>query len=92
MLGAARDSGVSKSTINRIFRDENYHPYRTVRHQALRQNDYQSRMTFCNWSHGQPHKILFSDECLFKSDFEVNNRNFRYYFDINLYWLKEVDY
>lgn len=90
-----RDSGVSIATQHRIFRASKFHPYRAELHQALNQNDFEQRRNFCNWARQQPpnfhRSILFSDECTFKSDYEVSNWNFRYWSDVNPHWLREVD-
>lgn len=90
------DSGISKTTIYRILKEEKFHPYRMSLHQALNQNDMQRRLNFCNWIEQQPHNfhrnILFSDECTFKSDAEVNTWNFRYWSQSNPHWLREVDH
>lgn len=71
-----RDSGISRSTIWRIFRDNKLHPYRMSLHQTLTIADYGQRLEFCNWIRQQPQnfsqKILFSDESTFISNGSVN--------------------
>jgi len=37
-------------------------------------------------------KILFSDECTFKSDGSVNTWNFCYWTRINPHWLRDIDH
>lgn len=90
-----RDSGVSKSTIIRIFQELKFHPYRMILHQALSDNDGQLRLEFCDWFLNQPdgfqRNILWSDESTFKSNAEVNTWNCRYWSEENPHWLREID-
>lgn len=90
------DAGIGKATIWRILRENKFHPYRMSLHQDLNENDLQRRMNFCNWIERQPpnfhRNILFSDECTFKSNAEVNTWNFRYWSQTNPHWLREVDH
>lgn len=78
-----RDSGISKFTINIILQNAKFHPYRMQLHQHLIPPDFQDRLQFCNWALGQPgdfhRSVLWSDECTFKSDAEVNTWNCRYW-------------
>jgi len=56
-------------------------------------NDFWQELAFYNWisqQHDFHLKILFSDECIFKSDGFVNTWNFRYWVQINPHWLKEI--
>jgi len=49
-------------------------------------NDFRQELAFYNWisqQHDFHLKILFSDECIFKSDGFVNTWNFRYWVQIN---------
>jgi len=65
-------------------------------HQALNYNDFRQKLAFCNWIRQQSHdfhlKILFSDECTFKSDGSVNTWNSRYWAQINPHWLREINH
>lgn len=92
----ARDSGISRSTISRIFRENSFHPYRMSLHQAMTLNDHRQRLIFCNWITQQlpnfHRSILFSDECTFKSDGEINTHNFRYWAQENPHWYREMDH
>ncbi|EFN70547.1 hypothetical protein EAG_00411, partial [Camponotus floridanus] len=36
----ARDSGINRSTISRIFRENSFHPYGMSLHQAMTLNDH----------------------------------------------------
>lgn len=44
----ARDSGISKSTIQRIFEEQKFHPYTAQLHRDLNENDYRVRIEFRN--------------------------------------------
>ena len=68
----SRDSGVSKSTVQRILRQYKLHAYHVQRVQALLPNDYAPRVAFCREmlrrSREDPHffnKILWTDESTF---------------------------
>ncbi|XP_026825353.1 uncharacterized protein LOC113562003 [Ooceraea biroi] len=91
-----RDSGVSRDIIWRIMRANKFHPYRMSVHQALKYDDFQQRLAFCNWIRQQPPdfhlKILFSDECTFKSNGSNNTWNCRYWSQVNPHWLREIDH
>jgi len=91
-----RDSGISRSTIWRIFHENKLHPYRMSLHQALTIDDFRYRFEFCNWIRQQPRnfhqKILFSDECTFSSDGSVNTWNCRYWAQENPHWFREIDH
>lgn len=89
------DSGISRSTIRNILKNNKYHPYRLELHQEINDNDIQQRLSFCNWSSSQPadfhQSILWSDESTFKSDGSVNTWNCRYWASQNPHWLGTVD-
>lgn len=91
-----RDSGISRMTIHRIFKDVKFHPYRMSLVQSLEEGDFPRRLDFCNWAIDQDRlfhrRVLFSDECIFKSDGEVNTWNCRYWSDHNPHWFREVDH
>jgi len=82
-----RDSNVSRNIVWRILKNNKFYPYRMFVYQALNYNDFRQILAFCNWIRQQPHdshlKILFSDECTFKSDGSVNIWNSRYWAQIN---------
>lgn len=89
------DSGVSYSTIHNILKENKFHPYRIQLHQDLNNYDIAQRLAFCNWCHDQPagfhQRILWTDECTFKSDATVNTWNFRYWAPQNPHWLRTID-
>ncbi|KYN23489.1 hypothetical protein ALC57_04093, partial [Trachymyrmex cornetzi] len=91
-----RDSGISRNTAWNILRSNKFHAYRMSVHQSLNYNDFQQRLRFCNWIRQQPRdfhlKILFSDECTFKSDGSVNTWKSHFWVQNNPHWLREIDH
>ena len=89
------DSGISKSLISLILKSSRFHAYRMLLHQELTNVDIQQRFAFCNWIRAQlgnfHRKILWSDECTFKSDVEVNTWNCHYWSQENPHWLRTID-
>lgn len=88
-----RIHGISKSTVNRILRHYNFHPYHVHLTQALRPEDPARRLQFCNWSHNQLardpfffDRVLFSDEAKFDNCGGVNTHNAHYYAEEQPSW------
>lgn len=74
--------GVSKSTIHRVMKGENFHPFHYTRVQQLLPGDYQRRLEFAQWflekSREAPdfsRRIIWTDECLFTREGVLNQRN-----------------
>ena len=81
---ARRNSlGIDKSAWSRIAKGLSYHPYKPVRRQELKAEDYMRRAHFCEWvgtrSNQQISQILFSDEANFCLSGLVNSQNVRRY-------------
>lgn len=91
----AIDSGINYCTIRNILKDNKFHPYRMQLHQDLNNHDIVQRLQLCNWCRGQPagfhQRILWTDECTFKSDGSVNTWNCRYWAPQNPHWLRTID-
>jgi hypothetical protein len=87
---------VSKTSIIRIIKEHKFHPYRMILTQELNDNDFLHRLEFCNWIRRQPQnfhkKVLWSDECTFKSDGSTNTWNCRFWSQENPHWLRPIDY
>lgn len=69
----SRSSGVARSTVHRILKHNNFHPYHVQRVQALLPADYQRRVDFCRELLRRCRQdplffdsILWSDESCFK--------------------------
>jgi len=98
----ARASTISRSSIQRILKQQKYHPYHMILSQELLVTDYERRVTFCEWIWLQLHgvmenndfmnKILFSDEATFMSSGHINRHNMHYYAVENPYWMRSVPF
>lgn len=90
-----RQSGIPKSTIQRIIALHGFHPYHIT--QGLVPNDFQRRLAFCNWAqtmirHDFFRYIIFSDEATFHNNGQLNRHNSRYWSIENPHWYREVDH
>lgn len=91
-------TGISKSSVNRIIKKHGYHPYHIALHQELHGADYDNRVNFCNLILNKINedpafllKVLFSNEATFKSNALVNRHNMHYYATENPRWMREID-
>lgn len=96
---AARQIGVSRSTVHTIFRDNLLYPYHIQRVQALSENDRPLRVTFCTWFRQRlaadvnfTAKVLFSDECCFTRNGIMNFHNAHNWADANPHVLRQHQY
>lgn len=87
---AARQVGVSRSTVHSILRCNLLHPYHIQRVQELTENDRPLRVTFCTWFRQRVaedvnfcRKILFTDECCFTRNGIMNYHNAHHWADAN---------
>ena len=75
--------GFAKSSWSRIVQEIKYHPYKIVRTQMLKPEDFQRRLTMCQHlamlSDQELLNFCFSDEATFCLDGEVNTQNVRRY-------------
>lgn len=88
----AMEFDISKSSVHRILKRHNMHPYHIQLHQELRDEDYQRRINFCEWAQDKIHRqidffdfVLFGDEATFHRNGCVNRHNFHYYSTTNPY-------
>ncbi|CAL1688642.1 unnamed protein product [Lasius platythorax] len=95
----SRDSGISKSSVSRILRNNRMHPYHISLHQELTGNDFIQRVNFCNWMQEKLaqddtflSKILFSDEATFSNIGAVNRHNMHFWSSVNPRWIQTVQY
>jgi len=94
----ARASGISRSSIQRILKENRYHPYHLIPSQELLVIDYERRITFCEWIHGAMEdndflcKILFSDEATFMNSGHVNRHNMHYWAVENPHWMRSIPF
>lgn len=78
----ARTVGVSCSSVWRILREHNMHPFHMQRVQGLQPEDYAPRIAFAHWYLGMcatdplfPAVVLFSDEASFTREGIFNTHN-----------------
>lgn len=88
------EAGVSKSSVWRIVKKRQLHPYHVQLHQALEPRDFQNRMDFANWilikteeDPGFVNKVLWTDEANFSRNAQVNIHNAHYWSDKNPHWV-----
>lgn len=88
-----RIHGVPKSTVNRVLRHSQFHPYHIKLTQALEAGDYGRRLNFSRWAENQLRRepfffdrVLFVDEAKFDNMGGVNLHNCHYYSDENPHW------
>lgn len=90
------ETEISKSSVLRILKKYHYHPYHIELHQELHGEDFENRVTFCEWAEerirNDEHffdRVLFTDECSFKNNGSVNKHNLHYWSVQNPHWMRE---
>lgn len=70
----AADAGISQKSVVTILHMYKFHPYHITLHQELYGQDFENRVTFCNWVTGQMQgnnrflkNVVFSDEASFQN-------------------------
>lgn len=93
------ETGIPKSTINKVLKKNKFHPYHTEYHQSLLNQDFRKRVQFCDWALTRMRedpaffsKVLFTDESSFSSTCRANQHNFHHYAQQNPRLFREVDY
>lgn len=88
------EAGVSKSSVWRVLKKRQLHPYHVQLHQMLEPRDFQNRKDFANWiiikteeDPGFVNKILWTDEATFSRNAQVNIHNAHYWSDENPHWV-----
>lgn len=91
-------TGISKRSVGRILKKNNFFPYHIQLHQALLEVDYDRRLVFCLWVLEKFSEnenffdfVLFSDESSFHNNGLVNRHNFHYYSDENPRFFRTLD-
>ncbi|KAJ8945251.1 hypothetical protein NQ318_016671 [Aromia moschata] len=93
----ASENEVNQTTVLRILRKENYHPYKFQLVQELNEDGPDRRLKFCetvmNLCQKNPNlhqQILFSDEATFCLNGIMNRQNCRYCCRTNPHWIIEA--
>lgn len=90
------ENNISQSSVIRILKHENFHPYKLQIVQELTEDDPDRRLQFCEQmmqlideNTVNLRNILFSDESTFTLNGQVNRQNCRYWADENPHWMRE---
>lgn len=77
---------ITRTTVRRILKKENYHPYKPVYSHFLQDSDDDRRLQFCevmlerfNRDPAFLRKLVFSDECVFALNGNVNKHNVHFW-------------
>jgi len=88
----ARYQEVSQTSVCSILKSSHFHPYKTLT-QELHINDEARRLRYCRWFFNVSEEnyhfskyILFSDECIFHNNGNVNCHNLHYWTTENPPW------
>lgn len=89
----SQQTGVSRTSIQRILKTHKFHPYKVQLTQSLHEDDFDRRLEFCEWflQHGFVKSIIFSDEAVFYLSGHVNRHNCRYWSDSNPHWISDTN-
>jgi len=93
----AQYQDVSQTTVCKALKSAHFHPYKAVLTQELYINDETRRLRYCQWFLNESEKnyyfskyILFSDECTFHNDGNVNRHNLHYWATENPHWVLQA--
>lgn len=94
-----QETGISKSTVNRILRSNLLHAYHYTPVQDLHPGDTELRMQFCQELLALTYRhenflinILWTDECMFTRDGIFNQHNYHYYADENPFVTRRTNF
>lgn len=95
----AEEVGVSKSNVQRILKENKYHPFKIQLVQGLKPTDFERRLEFIACIqvilHESPNifsQILWSDESRFHNNGVVNRHNSHYWSQENPHWVRESNF
>lgn len=87
-----------RTSIKRIIKKNNFYLYKVQLQQTLSEDDYQARLTFCEWILNKitvepsfSGCILFSDESTFHNNGHINRHNFHFYANENPHFTRSID-
>lgn len=92
-----QESGISRSSIQRILKIAKFKPFKIHLHQGLLPTDYERRLAFLAWlatarEDGIISSILWSDESRFHNNATVNRHNCHYWSQNNPHWLRQTNF
>lgn len=95
----AKTAGLKRSSIQRILKEQKFHPYHFILTQELLEADYERRLIFCEWMRDAMindnsflQNILFSDEAQFTNTGHLNRHNMHYWSNENPHWTRTVPF
>ncbi|EZA51141.1 hypothetical protein X777_10433 [Ooceraea biroi] len=93
----ARYQSASQATVCRALKLAHFHPYKIRLTQELHANDELRRLRYCRWfldvseeNYYFSKYILFSDECTFQNNGNVNRHNSHYWVTENPHWMQQA--
>lgn len=91
----ANETDITRQTIQRVLSNNKMHPYHIQLMQELNNQDFNTRIYFCNWAQQKIEGernffdyVLFSDESTFHKNGNVNRHNFHYYATTNPHFIR----
>ena len=87
--------GFPRTTVWRTLRKEGLHPYHLNKAQHLKPEDYEKRLSFCQWLEEQPQLcpyILYTDESTFTRDGTTNLHNEHWWAEENPHKLVQCNF
>lgn len=92
-----KELNVPFSYVWRLLKRHKWHPYSLHGCQALLPTDLQRRLDFCNWALNQHtenprflRNVIWTDECRFSQDKDINSQNDHYWSTNNPMTVKEI--
>lgn len=92
----ARELQLSKSTVFRILKSNQFHPFHYSIVQKLEEGDLGRRLEYCQWLQRQniefpgfSERILFTDECIFTQEGIFNCHNYHWWNEVNPHVIRE---
>lgn len=94
----SKEIAIPKSTVNKVLKKNEFHPYHFEHHQSLTNQDFRNRLQFCNWILAKIEEnqnfvsyILFTDESSFSNTCRPNQHNLHHYATENPRLMRPVD-
>ncbi|KAE8745037.1 hypothetical protein FOCC_FOCC008349 [Frankliniella occidentalis] len=95
---ASAELGIRRSTLQRVMKDESFHPFKVILDQGLTDEDPARRLAYCRWLTDMPaaadfaSNVLWTDEATFNNRANVNRHNCHYWARETPHWLRTVDH
>ena len=93
----ARNQRISQASVHRALRVARFHSYKAILTQEQHINDEARRLRYCQWLLNVSEEnyyfskyILFSDECVFHNNDNVNRHNLHYWATEIPHWILQA--